>query len=156
MPDPLLSALTIAALVETTWTVYLGLRLPRTYVANHWDLAWVGLDAGQVVMLLACAWAAWRHRAVLILFASVSGTLLLVDAWFDITTARHGDLLESIIVAGLVEVPSALALFWVTRRTIRQFNNAAFGGTNLEPVPIRRFPLPPMAHRPGPDEGQAR
>ena len=147
MRDPLLSALTLAALVETAWTIYMGWRLPRTYVANHWDLAWVGLDVSQVVMLLACAWAAWRHRAVLILFASIAGTLLLVDAWFDITTARHGDLLESVIVAVVVEVPSALVLFWVTRRTIRQFNNAAFGGTNLAPVPIRRFPLPPSPQR---------
>jgi len=152
--EPLLSALTLAAVVETVWTIYIGWRLPRDYVANHWDLAWVGLDATQVVMLLACAWAAWRRRAVLILFASISATLLLVDAWFDVTTARQGDVVVSVIVAGLVEVPSAIALFWVTRRSIRQFNDALFGVGGAGRVRIRRFSLPPTPGQRARDEDQ--
>jgi len=38
--DPLLTLLASAAVLETGWTIYLGWRLPRHYVANHWDLAW--------------------------------------------------------------------------------------------------------------------
>lgn len=89
--------MSLAILVETAWTIYLGTRLPRTYVADHWDLAWVGLDTGEIWMLIGSAWAAWavwKRRAVLIAFAFAftvaSATRLLLDAWLDLTTARHG------------------------------------------------------------------
>lgn len=132
-----LALLTSAVALEAAWTVYIGWRLPREYVANHWDLAWVGIDIAQVFMLGAAAWAAWRRRALLILFASCAGTLLLVDAWFDVTTARRGDFRQSLIMALLVEIPSALILFWVTRRAVGLLARQAFDGS-----PIRRIKIP--------------
>jgi len=116
--DLVLTYLTAGALLEIAWTVYLGWRLPRHYVANHWDWAWVGLDIAQVGLLLAAAWAAWRRRAVLIVFAVGSGTLLLVDAWFDVTTARYADLDQSLLLL-IGEVPGALVLFWIAWRVMR-------------------------------------
>ena len=140
--DPLLMVLVSAALLEMVWTVYLGWRLPRHYVAHHWAMAWVGLDVAQVLGLLACAWAAWRARAVLILFATALGTLLLVDAWFDVTTARRGSVLESVLMALLVEVPSALALFWIARRSAKRLARTFFTTTGSESVALRRLPIP--------------
>jgi hypothetical protein len=137
--QPLLAVLILAALTETAWTIYLGWRLPRHYVANHWSLAWVGLDVAQIVMLLLSAWAAWRGRALLILFASVTGTLLLVDAWFDVTTARNGGFAESLFFAVVIEIPSAIALFWITWRTIKQLAERVFVGSDLEGVPVRKI-----------------
>ncbi|HVB71314.1 MAG TPA: hypothetical protein VND83_07425 [Acidimicrobiales bacterium] len=113
--DTLLSTFAVVAVAETAWTVYLGVSLPRHYVANHWDLAWVGMDAAQVAVLLLAAWAAWRRRAVLIVFACASGTLLLVDAWFDVTTARYSDVDQS-LWSLVVELPLAAMMFWVARR----------------------------------------
>jgi hypothetical protein len=115
----LLRLLTLGAVGETFWTVYLAVALPRHYVANHWDVAWVGLDVAQVVMLAASAWAAWRRNTLLVMFATASATLLTIDAWFDVTTARHGDLLQSIVLAGSIEVPTALVLYWVAYRGLR-------------------------------------
>jgi hypothetical protein len=136
--DPLLTVLASAALVETAWTIYIGWRLPRHYVADHWDLAWVGLDVAQIVMLLLAAWAAWRGRALLILFASAAGTLLLVDAWFDVTTARHG-FVQSLIFALVIEIPSSIALFWITWRTIKQLADSLFVDPAVKGVPIRKL-----------------
>lgn len=130
--------LTVAAVGETIWTVYLGWRLPHTYVASNWDAAWVGLDVAQVLSFLACAWAAWRHRAILTLYATVAATLLLVDAWFDLTTASRGDFDQSLITL-IVEVPSAAALLWVARRAL-----VAYGG-HAGPTRVHRNSLP--AHR---------
>jgi len=107
--------LSLAILGETAWTIYIGTSLPRTYVADHWDLAWVGVDTAEILVLVGAAWAAWKRRAILIAFAVASATLLLLDAWFDLTTARHGDVLQSVAAACLA-VPAALAMLWVARR----------------------------------------
>jgi len=133
----LLTLLTVAALAETAWTIYIGWRLPRHYVADHWYLAWVGLDVAQVVMLLCAAWAAWQRRALLILFASSAATLLLIDAWFDVTTARRGDFAQSLVMALVLEVPWSLILFWVARRTIKELSREIFGG-----LPIWKITVP--------------
>ncbi|HUY42859.1 MAG TPA: hypothetical protein VMU98_03735 [Acidimicrobiales bacterium] len=115
----MLLVLSLAILAETAWTIYLGTSLPRTYVAEHWDLAWVGLDTAEILVLVAAAWAAWKRRAVLIAFAVAAATLLLLDAWFDLTTASHGDVFWSVATACL-EVPGALAMLWVARRAARR------------------------------------
>ncbi len=114
--DRLLALLLLGAVLEIVWAVYLGWKLPRHYVAAHWALAWVGLDVAEVVMLLGAAWAAWRQRAVLIVFSIAAATMFLLDAWFDVTTANHGDELQSVALAVFIEVPSAAVLLWVARR----------------------------------------
>ena len=121
----LLRLLIVGALLEGVWTVYVGIDLPRRYVANHWDLAWVGLDIAQIAMLVGAAWAGWRRSNLMVIFATASATLLSVDAWFDVTTARRGDLFQGLVLAGLVEVPSALVLIWVALRIVRHGVSAA-------------------------------
>ncbi len=137
--NPLLTLLATAALVETAWTIYIAWRLPRHYVANHWDLAWVGLDIAQVIMLLLAAWAAWRGRALLILFATAAGTLLLVDAWFDVTTARNGGFAQSVLFAFAIEIPAAIALFLITWRTIKELAKSIFVAEEVRGLPIRKI-----------------
>ncbi len=132
----LLSLLMVAAVLEMAWTVFLGWSLPRHYVANHWRLAWVGLDVAEIVMLLAtawAAWAAWRRRATLILFATITGTLLVVDAWFDVTTARHGDLLQSVVLAVVVEIPAAGAMFVLSHLAIREVRATRVASPDVAP-----------------------
>ena len=144
-----LTALTTGALLETAWTIYLGWRLPRHYTASHWDLAWVGLDSAQVLMLLLAAWAAWRRRAVLILFSCAAGTLLLVDAWFDVTTARYDAIAQSFLTLA-VEVPSALVLFWIAHHVVRRLGSAITNGG--DPISVRRLPIPDRVDRSEPTQ----
>ena len=133
----LLFVLTGAALIEVLWTIYIGIDLPPHYVAIHWNLAWVGLDVAQIAKLLASAWAAWKRRAILSLFATSAATLLVVDAWFDVTTARRGDILQSILFAVLLELPWAFVLFWLTRRTIRQISHERYND-----IPVAKMTIP--------------
>ncbi|MGH9020552.1 MAG: hypothetical protein ACRDV0_05990 [Acidimicrobiales bacterium] len=116
--DAVLTAFSLGAILEIAWTVYLGWRLPRHYVADHWDVAWVGLDSAQVALLVLAAWSAWRRRAELMLIACVSGSLLLVDAWFDVTTARYRDVDKSLWFL-VIEVPLAVVMFWIAWRIYR-------------------------------------
>lgn len=137
----IMSTLAVGAVLETAWTIYLGLRLPHHYVANHWDVAWVGLDASQVIFLLLSAWAAWRRRAILIQFANACATLLLVDAWFDVTTARYNDLLQSVL-ALVIEFPSALMLLWISRRIAKRLLSTWLADTDMALLPARRLLIP--------------
>ena len=131
----LLRLMTLGAVAETGWTIYVGLDLPRHYVANHWDVAWVGLDVAQVTMLSCAAWAAWRRSTLLVIFSTASATLLVTDAWFDVTTARRGDVFQGILLAGLVEIPSAVILLWVAHRGLRHtaMMRATSSATTLRP-----------------------
>ncbi|MFY9783921.1 MAG: hypothetical protein WAK12_10375 [Acidimicrobiales bacterium] len=141
--ERLLLFLTVAAIAEVLWAIYLGWTLPRHYVANHWVLAWVGLDVGEIAMLFATAWAAWRQRAVLILFAIVLATLLLVDAWFDVTTARQGDFLQSLLLAIFAEVPLSLLLFWTAWRAARRLVATHLDNGKLVATKVRQVTLLP-------------
>jgi hypothetical protein len=137
--DPLLGVLITAALLEAAWVVYIAIRLPRHYSANHWDLAWVGLDVAQVLMVLLAAWAAWRRRALLIIFATSAATLLVLDAWFDVTTARGGDFEVSLVLALVFEIPFAIGLLWVTRRTVKQLERSMLSDPELVHVSFRKI-----------------
>jgi hypothetical protein len=95
------------------WTAYLAMSLPQQANAHHYRVAWVGFDIMLVVVLLATAYAAWRGRPLVGLLAASAGTMLVVDAWFDVTTARHSDLAAAILSAALVELPLAGVCGWI-------------------------------------------
>lgn len=138
-----MTILMTGAVLEVVWTVYLGWRLPHKHVALHWDVAWVGLDVAEIAMLLGAAWAAWRRRAMLILFAIASATLLILDAWFDVTTSGRTEVRVSLSLAILVEIPSALALLWVARRAARVLLTTDINMSHLAGKPLRTIPLIP-------------
>lgn len=150
--DRLLAALLAGAALEILWAMYLGWRLPRHYVAGHWALAWVGLDVAEVSMLLGAAWAAWRQRAVLIVFLIAAATMFLLDAWFDVTTASHGDELQSVALAAIVEVPSMALLLWVARRAAVRLLATHVPNEALESTAVRKVLLDERAD--GPSSGQ--
>jgi hypothetical protein len=139
--DRLLTALLIGSGLEILWAMYLGWKLPPHYVAGHWSLAWVGLDIAEVSMLLGAAWAAWRRRAVLIVFSVAAATMFLLDAWFDVTTAGRGGELQSVTLAVFVEVPSALVLLWVARRAALRLLATHVPDLAIESTGVRRVPL---------------
>ena len=113
---PRVLLLTAAALVP--WTILLFLNLPHRHVAHHWALAWTGFDVGLASALAATAYGVVRGSAYVRTAATVTATLLVADAWFDMTTS--GDDTQfwvAFALAFAVEVPLALLCIWITRRT---------------------------------------
>ncbi len=122
------------------WTIYLGWQLPRVYVAAHWRLAWVGLDSVQIVLLTATTYAAYRRLVVIVLLSSASGALFVIDAWFDVTTARSGAFHDSLIAAVFVELPAGVMLCGVAYVALRR---ALAGREKIDgTAPIWRQQLP--------------
>ena len=110
---PLLAA---AALFLLPWAFWLARTLPATHTARHWALAWAGFDGGLALALASTAISAIRHSPWLVAAASATGTLLVVDAWFDVLTAAGGgELAVAAAEAVLVELPLAALSFWIVR-----------------------------------------
>ena len=107
-----LSALCAIALVP--WIVYLAYVLPGHARAAHYDIAWVGFDVGLCVVLLALAWCAARRKPATEALAAVAATFLVVDAWFDVTTASgRARFLSALASAVLIELPLAALCAWI-------------------------------------------
>jgi hypothetical protein len=70
------------------WTAFLAVTLHGRFEARHWDVAWVGFDAVLIAVFAYTAWAAWFRRQILVATALVAATLLLCDAWFDVTMSN--------------------------------------------------------------------
>lgn len=99
-----------AAIALIPWTVYLGLTLPQSYTAQHWQVTWVGFDVLLLVFMIATAALGFAQHHLLSLFAFTTGVLLLCDAWFDVLTARRGDFAVSVLIAAFGELPLAAVL----------------------------------------------
>jgi hypothetical protein len=96
------------------WCVLLGMTLPATAQAQHWSLAWAGLDGAEALAALATAVLLGRADPRAALTAVAGGTLLLIDAWFDVCTSAPGlDRVLAVAEAAGAELPLAVAAFWL-------------------------------------------
>jgi hypothetical protein len=105
-----------AAFVLVPWIVVLATRLPATHAAPHWNVTWVGFDVILTLLLVAVAAAAWRRSPWIEGAATAAAALLLVDAWFDVTTSSSAiEFGASLGEALLVEVPLAILCLLLAR-----------------------------------------
>ena len=96
------------------WCVVLTAVLPATAQAEHWALAWTGLDGAEAAAALMTAALLSRGDRRASLSAAAGGTLLLIDAWFDVCTSAPGtDHALALSEAACVEIPLAIAAWWL-------------------------------------------
>jgi hypothetical protein len=102
------------------WIAILLLTLPGRYTSSDWRAVWVGLDVAELLGFAATAWAAWHQRQIVIIFMIITGTLLLCDAWFDLTLDYGSSgFTGSVLDAVLAELPLAFLMFAAARRLVR-------------------------------------
>jgi hypothetical protein len=127
--------LALIALALVPWALWLTTVLPSHEVAEHWDLAWGGLDLMLAAALLATAVSAWHRGPLLQACAASAGTLLVVDAWFDLLTSSGRDLTYAILLALLAELPLAAVCLWIVldpetcARTLASWRTPSSPGT---------------------------
>ena len=96
------------------WSALLAVTLPATAQAQHWALAWTGLDVAEAAAALVTAVLLTRGDRRASLAAAAAGTLLLIDAWFDVCTSAPGaGHAMALAEAGCAELPLAVAAWWV-------------------------------------------
>jgi hypothetical protein len=133
-----------AAVVLAAWIGVLSMTLPDRYAAHEWRIAWIGFDVALALGFAATAWTGWRMRQLVITALIVTGTLLLCDAWFDVTLSwGSNEQLSSILAAVLVEIPFAFALWFVAYRLLEALTDQIWRleGAREPRPPLHRVPL---------------
>ena len=110
-------AFLLCSVVLIPWTAYLAFSLPSRQVSSHYNVAWVGFDVFLLVTLGATGLFALRRSRYLALTSASAATLLVVDAWFDVLTSPGRQVIESIILAVVIELPLAGICAWLSYRT---------------------------------------
>jgi len=139
-----LLVMTTCCIGLAAWIAFLVLTLPARYTSSDWRAVWVGLDIAEFLGFAATAWAAWHQRQIVIFFMTVTGTLLLCDAWFDLALDYgSSDFIVSVLCAVLAEIPLAFLLFAAARRLVRVTVQTVMELTGISgPVPpLWRVPL---------------
>jgi hypothetical protein len=134
------------------WTAYLSATLPGKHVARHWDLAWGGLDVMEAIALVATLFALVRRSGYLEMFAAIAGTLLVVDAWFDLTTSSSGREFDWALVFLVGELPLAALCFWIAWEAV-PFSAARARASGAAPPPTARPDRPEAGSGPARTEG---
>ena len=122
------AALGVAALALVPSLVLVLVVVPPVQVAHHLRLAWTGLDVCELIALAATGLALHRRSPITVIPATVTGALLLCDAWINIIPTTGMARAEAIVLA-FVEVPLAAVSFWVAARSARACRAAPAAGT---------------------------
>jgi hypothetical protein len=154
-----LEVLWVCTIALVPWAVYLGIALPHEYSTRHWDLAWSGFDGLEILALGATAYYGWRGRQALVATALAAATLLICDAWFDVSLDLGTPAIwTSLASAVFLELPLAFFLIHRVRLLLRITLLHLFpeGDAQGRPMSLTRLPLlatltEPFA-RPGPDD----
>jgi hypothetical protein len=109
------------------WIVYLALSLPKRNLEHHYRFTWVGFDTLLVLALAGAAYLAFRMDPRVQFPAMAAATLLVVDAWFDVTTSdSRRNMFTAMVLAVLVELPAAAFSLYVARRVSRRVIEMAY------------------------------
>jgi hypothetical protein len=139
----------IVAVGLIVWTFFLALSLPKENLEHHYRLTWVGFDLIEVLAIYLTAHMAFRLDARVVYPATVVATLLVADAWFDITTSTTAQAAtQALILALVVELPAAAFSLYVAHRVgrrVRELAQPEHVTSPHPPVPdrARAHPAPP-------------
>jgi len=109
------------SLITIPWTIALDRNLPPVHIFTNWNTAWAGLDLGITVALLLTGILALKKSVWVIMAACITGSFLLVDAWFDMASAGSGRrFMSALMLAVLIELPLAFLSFSLARKATKR------------------------------------
>lgn len=124
---------TAAAVALLPWIAYLAVSLPRRNLDTHYRAAWVGFDLLLGFAIVRTAYMAFRVDQRVQFPAIATATLLIVDAWFDVTTSSgRGQVIEALVLAACFELPAALFSLYLAREVNRHIWELAVAGRAAE------------------------
>ena len=120
-----------------------GAEPAKENLEHHYRLTWVGFDLILVVAIYLTAHMAFRLDVRVVFPATVVATLLVADAWFDVTTSTTASAAtQALILALAVELPAAAFSLYVAHKVGRRVRELA----HLDRVAGPRPPVSDPAH----------
>ncbi|MGH9081236.1 MAG: hypothetical protein ACRDYE_14395 [Acidimicrobiales bacterium] len=112
---------TAAAVALLPWIVYLAATLPRRNLDLHYRAAWVGFDLLLGFAIVRTAYMAFRLDQRVQFSATATATLLIVDAWFDVTTSgSRTQIFVALVLAAFIEIPAAIFSLYLAHQVNRR------------------------------------
>ena len=115
----------IAGLLLTAWMYRRGFSRSVMAALTTFESPGLGLDVFEVLALAATGFALQRRPAIAAVPATITGTLLLGDAWLNVIPSTGMALYEGIVMA-FVELPLAALSFWVAAAMLARENAVWF------------------------------
>ncbi|MFE6836612.1 hypothetical protein ACFVFI_17505 [Streptomyces sp. NPDC057705] len=108
---------TCAGVALLPWVLVLAKTTPQTTEVSNWATAWIGLDLVLAAGLTGTGLLLRRGDPRVSPVAAATAALLVMDAWFDVTTsAGTGGQGMALLLAAGAELPLALACAMVAAR----------------------------------------
>jgi hypothetical protein len=114
LAGPLFAVLSVLLI---PWIAFIAFALPSRQLSPNYDLAWAGFDGMLLIALASTAYFALRRSRYLSVAAAATGTMLIVDAWFDVLTSRRSDRMLALLFAVVSELPLAGLCWWLSQQT---------------------------------------
>ena len=96
------------------WLIILGATLPGQTDVRMWSSTWIGFDCLEIVGLITTAAFLMKRKALVIVSATFTATLFLIDAWFDVMLAQAGSAwYQALASAFLAELPLSITCFYI-------------------------------------------
>ncbi len=112
---------TAAVVALVPWIAYLAVTLPKRNLDLHYRAAWVGFDLLSAFAIIRTAYMAFRVDERVQLSATATATLLIVDAWFDVTTSgSRSQILAALVLAAFLEIPAAIFSLYLAHHVNRR------------------------------------
>jgi hypothetical protein len=150
------------AVVLIPWIVLMFTVPQIVNVTRRWELVWGGFDCFLVLGFAVTGFRLITRSPRGAVTAAMTGTMLLIDAWFDVLTTHRGGQVVSVLMAVFAEIPCALICFYVSRRIVGLFEQAkdylAVAGFRVrggQLVPPAGFPVTEPLIAPAPDPAPA-
>ncbi|HSW79966.1 MAG TPA: hypothetical protein VLG47_04275 [Candidatus Saccharimonadales bacterium] len=122
LPHIMLAAFALVAIALVPWSLWLSYSLPIDHMDHRWNLVWSVFDIAMLASVAMTAYLGYKKSGWVVVAASISGTLLLVDAWFDCVTAMGAwEHFISVTAAAFVEIPLGLLAYWIAYRAGKQY-----------------------------------
>ncbi|MFB6616691.1 hypothetical protein ACIGFK_33780 [Streptomyces sp. NPDC085524] len=113
------TVLTGAGVALVPWMLVLAKTLPQTTEVSNWSTAWIGLDLMLAAGLAGTGALLRRRDPRASPVAAATAALLLMDAWFDVTTsAGTAEQGMALLLAVGAELPLAVACAVVAARRV--------------------------------------
>ncbi|HWD53079.1 MAG TPA: hypothetical protein VG412_11820 [Acidimicrobiales bacterium] len=123
---PILCAVAVVVLIPLF--VIVATVVPRTAQLHNLRLFWTGLDLFELVGLALTGWCLFRRSPYVVVTATITGTLLFSDAWFNFVTTV-GKQHRAAFVMACIEVPASFYSFVTARREISSWPVATTDGS---------------------------